>query len=139
MTDFEDETVARLGADGWLVRAGSLVPNLSCVVRELVENALDAGATAVSVQLAEDSVTCTDNGRGIELDALLDGEIGCAPVSSKQPRGGRAGGGGGAAASSSRLFGMRGEALCSIGHVGARDGTRLALDDIDDARGLLYS
>ena len=42
MTDFEDETVARLGADGWLVRAGSLVPNLSCVVRELVENALDA-------------------------------------------------------------------------------------------------
>ncbi|KNE70899.1 DNA mismatch repair protein MutL [Allomyces macrogynus ATCC 38327] len=54
-------TIRRLGA-------GQVITGVESVVKELVENALDAGATAISVHLVKhgaQSLTVTDNGSGI--------------------------------------------------------------------------
>ncbi|MEM9267085.1 MAG: DNA mismatch repair endonuclease MutL, partial [Cyanobacteria bacterium P01_F01_bin.13] len=50
-----------------LIAAGEVIDSLAAVVRELSENALDAGATRISIQLWPDCwrVRVTDNGTGI--------------------------------------------------------------------------
>jgi DNA mismatch repair protein MutL len=52
--------------------AGQVVDSLAAVVRELVENAIDAQATRITVQLWPDlgRVQVVDNGRGIEEHSL---------------------------------------------------------------------
>ena len=40
------------------------------IAKELLDNALDAGATDVQICMGADEVTCTDNGSGFTKDLL---------------------------------------------------------------------
>ncbi|WP_309736203.1 DNA mismatch repair endonuclease MutL [Chamaesiphon sp. OTE_75_metabat_556] len=55
-----------------LIAAGEVIDSLSAVVRELCENAIDAGATRITVSLFPDRwrIRVADNGIGIELADL---------------------------------------------------------------------
>lgn len=55
-----------------LIAAGEVIDSLAAVVRELVENALDAGATRIVVSVWSDQwrVRVADNGTGMDLENL---------------------------------------------------------------------
>ncbi len=55
-----------------LIAAGEVIDSIAAVVRELVENSLDAKATSISIYLWSDSwrVRVTDNGIGMKLTDL---------------------------------------------------------------------
>ncbi len=55
-----------------LIAAGEVIDSLAAVVRELVENSLDAGATRITISLWPDRwcVRVTDNGIGMDLTDL---------------------------------------------------------------------
>lgn len=55
-----------------LIAAGEVIDSLAAVVRELVENALDAGATRISISLFPQQwkITVADNGMGMEFADL---------------------------------------------------------------------
>lgn len=55
------------------IAAGEVVERPSSIVKELVENAIDAGATAVTVQITDGGkkmIRITDNGGGMERDQV---------------------------------------------------------------------
>ncbi len=55
-----------------LIAAGEVIDSLAAVVRELVENAIDAGATRITVSVWADQwkIRVADNGAGMSLDDL---------------------------------------------------------------------
>lgn len=55
-----------------LIAAGEVIDSLAAVVRELVENALDAGANRITISLEPElwQVQVSDNGQGMSLDDL---------------------------------------------------------------------
>lgn len=55
-----------------IIAAGEVIDSLASVVRELVENAIDAGATRLTLSLCPDlwRVQVADNGRGMDLTNL---------------------------------------------------------------------
>ena len=55
------------------IAAGEVIDRPSSVVKELVENAIDAGATAVTVEITDGGkklIRITDNGSGMEEEQI---------------------------------------------------------------------
>jgi DNA mismatch repair protein MutL len=60
-----------------LMAAGEVIDSLAAVVRELVENALDAGATRITVSIWVDQwrIRVSDNGAGMTRENLLQAAL----------------------------------------------------------------
>ena len=75
----EQETIDKIAA-------GEVIERPSSIVKELVENAIDAGANAVTVEIREGGtafIRITDNGEGIEKEQVPTAFLRTPPVKSE--------------------------------------------------------
>ncbi|MGI8936579.1 MAG: DNA mismatch repair endonuclease MutL [Phormidesmis sp.] len=78
MAETQASTIQPLGQElVYLMAAGEVIDSLAAVVRELVENALDAGATRITISLwpQQWQVRVADNGSGMNLRDLQQAAI----------------------------------------------------------------
>lgn len=115
-----------------LIAAGEVIDSLAAVVRELVENSIDAGADRITISLSPQlwRVQVTDNGRGMAVEELK--LCSHAHSTSKIRR----------REDLARItsLGFRGEALCSIARVArltiaSRDGDEVGWKGVYDRDG----
>mgnify|MGYP000952643215 CR=1 FL=1 len=112
------------------IAAGEVVERPVSVVKELVENSVDSGATIISIEIEEGGIKkirVSDNGFGIEPDDCVVAFERHATSKIKEP----------GDLDAIRTLGFRGEALCSIAAVaqveltsrikGAEEGTRVRI------------
>ncbi len=109
------------------IAAGEVVERPASVVKELVENAIDAGATALSIDIREGGVTLirvSDNGSGMTRDdvALAVERFATSKIASEKDL------------NAVRTLGFRGEALPSIANVSQLEVLTRARDEIEGTR-----
>lgn len=110
------------------IAAGEVIERPSAVVKELMENAIDAGATAVTVEIKEGGITfirITDNGSGIAKDEIATAFLrhATSKIKSKEDL------------LTVKSLGFRGEALSSIAAVSQ---VELVTRQSDDITGIRY-
>ena len=112
-----------------LIAAGEVIERPASVIKELVENSIDAHATAITVEIKHGGVTfmrVTDNGNGIERDDVKNAFLRHATSKIAEQRD----------LDSIATLGFRGEALASICAVSRVD---LITKSINEQTGTHYS